>query len=74
MSEKISPELFVEIFEISNEKEVPQSKCNTLSIWVPLEYKEKFNQIQAQSKNKFGKFLKKIIMKTIDKVEVDKAA
>lgn len=39
-----------------------------ITIWMPLEYYEKYNSIQRQSRKKFGKLLKEVIKRSIDKV------
>lgn len=72
MTDKISPEHFIEVFDLKEEKSVPQEECETLTLWVSREYKEKYNLVQARSKKKFGKFLKQIVEKTIDRVDLTK--
>lgn len=42
--------------------------CRPLSIWVPAEYKKKYDELQESSGRSFGKLLKQVIMKSIDKV------
>lgn len=74
MNDKISPEHFVEVYELKEEKSLPQEECETLTLWVSREYKAKYNLAQARSKKKFGKFLKKVIEKTIDRVDLTKKA
>jgi len=44
-----------------------------LTVWVPLEYKEKFDLIQAKCGRKFSKTLREIIKSAIDRVHIDEA-
>lgn len=74
MTEKLRPEDFIENFELMPEESAPQSESDTISIWLSLDQKAKYDLIQARSKKKFGKFLKKIIEKTIDRVDLTKKA
>lgn len=43
-----------------------------LTLWLTVEYKEKYDSLQELSKRKFGKFLKEVIKKSIDKVIEEK--
>jgi hypothetical protein len=38
-----------------------------LSVWIPSEYKAKFNLLQGKTNKEFGKRLKEIIKQSIDK-------
>jgi len=40
----------------------------TLTLWVPTEYKRKFEELQDKTGKDFGKRLQKLITKAIDKV------
>lgn len=37
-----------------------------ISLWVPPEYKNKFDELQAMTNSKFGKLLQEVIKKAID--------
>lgn len=39
-----------------------------VTFWLPIEYKEKYDTLQGLSRYKFGKLLKEVFKKTIDKV------
>lgn len=40
----------------------------TLTLWVPTEYKRKFEELQDKTKKDFGKRLQKLLIKAIDTV------
>lgn len=42
-----------------------------ITLWVPLEYGHKYEELQRRSKRKFGKLLKAIFMSSIDKVRIE---
>jgi hypothetical protein len=42
-----------------------------ITLWVPLEYGHKYEELQRRSKRKFGKLLKAIFMSSIDKVKIE---
>lgn len=39
-----------------------------ITIWVPTEKKEKYESLQGRTRRKFGKKLKEIVIKSIDRV------
>jgi predicted DNA-binding protein len=41
----------------------------TLTLWVPVEYKAKYDRIQAKSGKRFAKVLKEVIKKSIDRFD-----
>lgn len=52
---------FSKIFEHENEDE------DQVNFWIPVEYKARYQEIQALSKKKFSKLVKEMIMKCIDR-------
>ena len=56
--------------------QIPEKKpeCSTLTFWVPLEIKSKFDAIQIRSERAFGKFLKDIIAEHIQRVKLEDKA
>lgn len=42
-----------------------------ISLWIPLSYKEKFDKIQKKSQRKFSKYLKQVVIESIDNVRID---
>lgn len=60
-------------FDLSDMHDGEPTEYRTLSIWLPAEYKEKYDLLQERSKNKFGKILKEVIKHSIDKVKIDRA-
>jgi hypothetical protein len=66
-----------EIFEsFSLESPSPRNVDDgtALTIWIPREYKLKFDMCQARSQKKFGKLLKKLVMTTIDRFPSEEKA
>lgn len=43
-----------------------------ITIWVPLKYKIDYDKLQMSTRNKFGKKLKEVIMKSIEKMDAMK--
>lgn len=46
-------------------------KGKSITIWVPDEYKEKYDLLQSRSNKVFGKKIKEIVKFAIDKVQID---
>lgn len=42
-----------------------------LTFWLPDEYKAKYDLLQERTKRKFGKLLKEVLKRSIDRVEVE---
>lgn len=66
--------MFKEFLETFNAPEISEdvpTEWYTMSFYVPLQYKVKFDLIQAKSKKKFGKLLKELIIQSIDKVQIE---
>jgi hypothetical protein len=84
MSDKHTPQVFASDIEDilerfgSLEMSEPISEGSvehtTLTLWVPQKYKEKFDKLQERSRLKFGKLLKEVIKKSIDRVTIDEAS
>lgn len=49
-------------------KPKPVTENTNISIWLPKEYRDKFDELQMKSKRKFGKLLREVVIKSIDKV------
>lgn len=45
-----------------------------VNFWVPVEYKHKYRAIQKASNKRFSKLMKEVIMRCIDKAELEKIA
>ena len=43
-----------------------------LTIWIPAQSKERFDDLQTKTRKKFGKLLAEVIVKSIDKVNLAK--
>lgn len=72
--DKFSPDQFAEVFVLSEEKHERTEDREPLTIWITAEYKARYDLLQARSRHKFGKFLKEVIKKSIDKVIDNKNA
>lgn len=40
-----------------------------ITIWLPTDYKQKFDDLQTQSQKQFGKRLRSVVMSTIDRFD-----
>lgn len=67
--QKLDSEL--ETFDLKKSSSDERVDFTPLTMWVPVKSKEKYNQVQRLSNNKFGKHLKSIVIKAIDAVEVE---
>jgi len=65
---KISFDLEDYKFETEDSK-MPEG-YTTLTLWVPLKVKEKYNEIQDRTNKKFSMALKEMAMKMIDSVKL----
>jgi hypothetical protein len=64
----------IEEFDLDDVCDTPKEESRSLTLWVPAEYKDKFDRIQARSGRKFGKYLKKLLIQSIDKVKLEDAS
>jgi hypothetical protein len=71
MNKKISDE--IESFDLSSIQLAPTKESAHVTFWVPAEYKAKYDKIQELSRRQFGKFLRGVLMRSIDQVKVDEA-
>lgn len=55
-------------FTLGNGQDSETVQRAGVTIWLPEEYKEKFNQLQSRSKRRFGKKIQEMLIKAIDKV------
>lgn len=55
-------------FSVEGNETQPKAQIN---IWVPAEYKHKFDLLQARSNKKFGKILQKMVRLSIDNIELE---
>lgn len=71
MQQKVTDEIIDSIFAelgvpVPRSDQKAQSK--TVTFWIPLEYRDKYDEIQRQSNGKFGKLLKEVIKRSIERV------
>lgn len=45
-----------------------------VTIWLPLEYKAKYDLLQHRTRNKFGKVVRQMLKQALDKVRLDEGA
>lgn len=55
-------------FEINQSGENQKDDSCPITLWIPVKYKERFAELQEKSNKRFGKKLKEVIMRSIDKV------
>ncbi|MGE0525881.1 MAG: hypothetical protein AB7G93_09575 [Bdellovibrionales bacterium] len=58
--------------DLSDVSSFSPDEWKPIAIWVPIDYKMKYDRIQARTKRRFCKILKDIAMQAIDKVDVSK--
>lgn len=46
------------------------SNLGGITIWVPIEYKQKYSHIQAITKRKFSKKVQELLIKSLDKINI----
>lgn len=49
-----------------NEPSAESVDKKPITQWLPVDYKEKYDQLQSKTKSRFGKEIQKMIMKAID--------
>lgn len=54
-------------FEASGRRD-QKTELRVLSLAVPAEYKKKFDRLQLETDKEFGEMLKRVLMRTIDRV------
>lgn len=54
---------FSKLFEQEAEED------DQIGLWIPIDYKARFSQLQKSTKKKFGKLMKKVVMTCIDRAE-----
>lgn len=62
--------LFENLGNVFSEYKEP-AKVEPITLWIPEEYKAKYDFLQDKTKRRFGKFLKEVLIKSIDKVEIE---
>lgn len=67
-------DLFEQFTAESNDMENTPLDKEAITLWIPVEYKEKFDRLQRKSKRRFSKVLKEVVMRSIDRVAVDQAS
>lgn len=72
MTVKIDKSLDQIFEEFDAETTLPQSgERKPITIWVPTEYKNTYDEIQAKTQHKLSKVLKKVVMKSIELAEAE---
>lgn len=54
---------------LTSKSEPVQAK--PLTFWLPHAYKDKYDELQRRTRGKFGKLLKEVLKKSIDRMEKD---
>jgi hypothetical protein len=61
----------LENFELDNAPSWDKKTHQALTFWIPVEHKEKYDQIQFRSKKRFGKLLKEVLKKSIERFDLE---
>lgn len=56
-------------FDLTDIPETETKNNKNLSVWIPAQYKDKYDEIQRLSRGRFGKLLREVVVKSIDKVK-----
>lgn len=46
-------------------------KGRVVAFWIPLDYKLKYDLLQGRTKQRFGKKLKELVIKSIDRMDIE---
>jgi hypothetical protein len=66
MEKSIIDEIMSE-FDLELKPGKDREQLEGITFWIPLEYKEKYDLLQTRTKQRFGKVLKEIIKRSIDR-------
>lgn len=61
-------EIIKDTVDSFNSHSTDKEERGAITIWVPSSYKQKFDDLQNSSDKNFGKCIREMIIKTIDKV------
>lgn len=64
-------ESMINSFHLSDEDFADREGCLGVTFWIPADRKVKYDKIQGKSRRRFHKFLKALIIKSIDSVDVE---
>lgn len=67
MKTDLIEELFLD-FKVDEASEQNTVQRAGVTIWLPEDYKAKFNSLQERTKRRFGKKVQQLVIKAIDKV------
>lgn len=65
----IGDEINCELDDLSIFEKTSRDESRSVTFWIPVESKEKYNNLQKRSKGQFAKKLRNIIIKSIDFVD-----
>ena len=51
-----------------------RQECAGVTVWIPTDLKEKYDEAQNLSNKQFGKFIKKLVIKAIQSAKIEKAS
>lgn len=72
-SKQATSETGLDEFSLTENESDTSVPHEPLTFWIPTEYKSKYDQIQSRSRRRFGKHLKEILKRAIDKIELEDA-
>lgn len=67
VDEKKSIDAILDEFDPSSDAGDEPAKAQPLTIWLPVEYKRKYDELQSRTRGRFGKVLKEIVKCAIEK-------
>lgn len=66
-------DMIIQNFETGSTCDAMIDQRQAITIWVPASYKAKFDDLQNQTKKRFGKALRSVLIQSIDRVAEKKA-
>jgi hypothetical protein len=70
MSDKTAPEFFTEGFTVTDRPDYHASH-RPVTVWIPIEYKAEYDNLQKRSARQFSEWMRKIFMMEIDKAKAN---
>jgi len=66
LAEKKSIDAILDEFDVGG-KSKERSETRPITIWIPLDLKTRYDELQGRTRGQFGKLLKEIVKRSIEK-------
>lgn len=64
----------IDDFDLAERASRENVETMAITIWLPVDKKKRFDELQGESRKRFGKLVKKVVEHTIDRVSEKKAS